>query len=140
MDNQPFQTPKKNQKKPKKTLKKLPIKMVYLLTVQLPLDRVDIWFQDEARFGQQNTTKRLWAKTRNRPRAVRQLQFEFAYLFGPVCPSTGETKALITPCVNRNIMCQHFSLISKKTRAGRHAVVIMDGAGWHTDDIAIILP
>ena len=23
---------------------------------------IDIWFQDEARFGQQNTTTRLWAE------------------------------------------------------------------------------
>jgi hypothetical protein len=36
------------------------------------LDSVDIWFQDEARFGQQNTTTRLWAEKGSRPRAVKQ--------------------------------------------------------------------
>ncbi|WP_155866780.1 hypothetical protein [Colwellia sp. PAMC 21821] len=36
----------------------------------ISLDKVDVWFQDEARFGQQNTTTRLWAKTGSRPRAV----------------------------------------------------------------------
>lgn len=111
--------------------------MIYLLPGHMPLDRVDIWFQDEARFGQQNTTTRLWAKTGSRPRAVRQQQFEYAYLFGAVCPATGETEALITPWVDKKIMCKHLSLISKKTRPGRYAVVIMDGAGWHTDDIAV---
>jgi hypothetical protein len=40
------------------------------------LDRIDVWFQDEARFGQQNTTTRIWATKGTRPRAVRQQQFE----------------------------------------------------------------
>jgi hypothetical protein len=39
------------------------------------LDNVDIWFQDEARFGQYNTTTRLWAEKGSRPRAVKQQQF-----------------------------------------------------------------
>lgn len=100
------------------------------------LDRVDIWFQDEARFGQQNTTTRIWATKGSRPRAVKQQQFDYAYLFGAVCPATGETEALIAPWVNKEIMQQHLELISTRTQPGRHAVVIMDGAGWHTDDIA----
>ena len=32
-------------------------------------------------------------------------------------------------------MIEHLSLISKKTKAGDYAVVIMDGAGWHSNDI-----
>ena len=99
------------------------------------LNRVDVWFQDEARFGQQNTTTRLWAKKGSRPRAVKQQQFEYAYLFGAVCPATGETEALVTPCVNQEIMRIHLENISKRTPAGRHALVIMDGAGWHTDHL-----
>ena len=31
------------------------------------LANVDVWFQDEARFGQQNTTTRLWARRGSRP-------------------------------------------------------------------------
>lgn len=50
------------------------------------LDSVDIWFQDEARFGQQNTTIRLWAKKGSRPRAVKQQQFINAYLFSACLP------------------------------------------------------
>ncbi|MFD1621046.1 hypothetical protein [Thalassotalea marina] len=51
---------------------------------------VDVWFQDEGRFGQQNNTTRLWAPKGSRPRAIRQ-QFEYVYLFGAECPSTGKT-------------------------------------------------
>jgi transposase len=67
---------------------------------------------------------------------VKQQQFDYVYLFGAVCPATGETEALITPWVNREIMTHHLQQIAKRTHLGRHAVVIMDGAGWHTDDIA----
>jgi hypothetical protein len=61
-----------NQKKRKNGLKKMRIEMIKLIPGHLPLDRVDIWFQDEARFGQQNTTTRLWAKTGSRPRVIKQ--------------------------------------------------------------------
>jgi hypothetical protein len=66
-----------------------------------------------------------------RPRAVKQQQFDYAYLFGAVCPATGETEALIAPYVDKNIMTHHLEQISAKTKTGRHALVIMDGAGWH---------
>jgi transposase len=116
-------------------LKKLQIEMINLIPGHIALDKVDIWFQDEARFGQQNTTTRVWAETGSRPRVVKQQQFEYAYLFGAVCPSTGETEALLAPWVNKQVMTQHLEQISRATKPGRHAVFIMDGAGWHTKDI-----
>ncbi|MCE9786449.1 hypothetical protein [Shewanella chilikensis] len=35
--------------------------------VFFPLERVDLWFHDEARFDQQNQTTRLWAKQEDYP-------------------------------------------------------------------------
>ena len=58
------------------------------------------------------------------------------HLFGAVCPTTGETEALLAPFVSKDIMRKHLLQISQKTKPGRHAIVVMDGAGWHTDDIA----
>ena len=95
----------------------------------IALDKVEFWFQDEARIGQQNTTTRLWSMKGCRP--VKQPQFDYAYLFGAVCPATGETEALIAPYVDKNIMTLHLEQISAKTQTGRHAEVIMDGAEWH---------
>jgi hypothetical protein len=92
-------------------------------------DQIDVWFQDEARFGQQNQTTKIWATKGTRPRVVKQQQFEYGYLFGAVCPSTGQTEALISPVVNKEMMSVHLSQISNATPNGRHAVVIMDGAG-----------
>jgi len=62
--------------------KKFQIKTILKIPGSIPLDKVDIWFQDEARFGQQNTTTRIWAEKGIRPRVVQQQQFTYAYLFG----------------------------------------------------------
>ncbi|MBO1519015.1 IS630 family transposase, partial [Oceanisphaera pacifica] len=85
---------------------------------------------------QQNTTTRLWARTGTRPRVVRQQQFEYAYLFGSVCPGRGIGQAIVVPWTNKEAMRLHLQQIADITEPDRHAVVIMDGAGWHTDDIA----
>ncbi|EHH1216294.1 hypothetical protein J7H99_001921 [Vibrio parahaemolyticus] len=64
-------------------LKKIKIETILNIPEHIALECVDVWFQDEARFGQQNTTTRLWAEKAARPRAEKQ-QFEYAYLFGSV--------------------------------------------------------
>lgn len=92
---------------------------------------VDIWFQDEARVGQQGRTTRVWAIKGTRPRAVKQLQFISTYIFGAVCPSKGLSAALIMPYVGVITMEKHLEEISKNVSPGRHAVVIVDQASWH---------
>jgi len=52
----------------KKRLKKSLSESIILIPGHVALDKVDIWFQDEARFGQQNTTTRVWAEKGSRPR------------------------------------------------------------------------
>ncbi|HDY7739958.1 TPA: IS630 family transposase [Vibrio vulnificus] len=116
--------------------KKFNIETTLKIPGHMGLDNVDVWFQDGARFGQQNTTTRLWAERGSRPRVVKQQQFEYAYLFGSVCPARGIGEAMVVPRVNKNIMVEHLKQLSAVTEKGRHAVVIMDGAGWHTNDIA----
>jgi hypothetical protein len=56
---------------------KLPIEMILTIPGHITLDKVDFWFQDEVRIGQ-NTAIRLWANKGSRPRAVKQQQFEYA--------------------------------------------------------------
>ncbi len=67
---------------------------------------------------------------------MKQQQFEYAYLFGSVCPARGIGEAMVVPWVNKDLMVEHLRQISAVTEKGRHAVVIMDGASWHTEDIA----
>ena len=46
---------------------------------------LEIWFQDEARVGQQGTLTRIWAERGTRPRAPRDTRYIWSYIFGAVC-------------------------------------------------------
>ncbi len=65
---------------------------------------------------------------------MKQQQFEYAYLFGAVCPTTGDTEALISPLVNKEVIYSQLKQISQRAQRGRVAVVIMDRAAWHFKD------
>ena len=97
-------------------------------------ENVDVWFQDEARFGQRGTLTRIWAIKGTRPRVVRQQQSTYAYLFGAVCPQQNKAVGLVLPTVNTDAMQLHVDEISKATPAGRHALLVCDMASWHTTD------
>ncbi|MBF4453748.1 IS630 family transposase, partial [Vibrio vulnificus] len=60
-------------------------------------------------------SKRLWAERGSRPRVVKQQQFEYAYLFGSVCPARGIGEAMVVPWVNKNIMVEHLKQRSAVT-------------------------
>lgn len=96
------------------------------------MESVDIWFQDEARVGQRGTVTRTWAKKGTRPRLARQQQFEYAYVFGAVCPIRDEAVGLVLPAANTEAMLVHLEHISMKIPVGRHAVIVLDKAAWHT--------
>lgn len=99
---------------------------------EVNFEDVEIWFQDEARFGQKGSLSRLWAVKGTRPRAVRQQQFKYTYLFGAVCPQRGVGVGLLLPYANKDTMKIHLELISSQIPQGRHAVIVLDRAGWHT--------
>jgi len=92
---------------------------------------LEVWFQDEARVGQQGTLTRTWAERGTRPRAPRDTRYKSAYIFGAVCPGRGATAALVMPFANTEAMNAHLSEIAKTVASGAHAILVMDGAGWH---------
>jgi transposase len=106
----------------------------------IKLEDIDIWFQDEARVGQKGTLTRTWALKGTRPRLKRQQQYEYAYVFGAVCPKRDEAVGVVMPAVNSNAMKVHLELISAKVAEGRHAVIIMDQAKWHTTNKVRLFP
>ncbi len=69
-----------------------------------PDQRVEVWFQYEARFGQQGTMTRVWAKRGSRPTQIKQTEYQWVYLIGAVNPTTGDSLALIEPTVNTSLM------------------------------------
>jgi len=92
---------------------------------------IEVWFQDEARVGQQGTLTRLWARRGTRPRAPRDRRYAWAYLFGAVCPQRATGAALVLPFVNIDAMNRHLEEIGRCVATGAHAVVVLDQAGWH---------
>src|SRR5205085_11670711 len=79
-----------------------------------PGKRVEVWLQDEARVGQQGTLTRVWAERGSRPTAVKQTEYEWAYLFAAVNPLTGASSALIAPTVNTHYMNEHLRFIGRE--------------------------
>ncbi|HLO40629.1 MAG TPA: IS630 family transposase [Phycisphaerales bacterium] len=92
---------------------------------------VRVFFMDEARFGQQGTTTRMWAPRGSRPTAVKQTRYEWVYLYAAVEPATGFSVGLQAPLVNTPTMNVFLKMLSAELGPMDHAVLIMDGAGWH---------
>ena len=93
---------------------------------------VEIRWQDEARVGQQGTLTRVWARRGTRPRALRGQRRNSAHLFGAVCPERDTGAAIIMPQANTEAMNEHLAEISRGVTEGAYAVLVVDGAGWHT--------
>ena len=93
---------------------------------------IEVWFADEARVGQQGTLTRVWAKRGPRPRAPRDRRYTSARLFGAVCPARRTGAAVVMPEVNIAAMEAHLAEIGRRVSPGAHAVLVLDGAGWHS--------
>jgi transposase len=94
-------------------------------------NRLELWWQDEARVGQQGTLTRVWAERGSRPLAPRDQRREWAYIFGAICPHRDIGAALVLPCANAQAMNLHLEEISSQVAQGSHAVLLLDRAGWH---------
>jgi len=92
---------------------------------------IEIWFQDEARVGQKGTHAYVWAPFGSCPLMVKDNRHDSVHLFGAICPARGVGAAIIMPAVNTEAMNEHLKEISSQVTADAHAVLILDGAGWH---------
>ena len=69
---------------------------------------------------------------------MRDRRYDWAYLFGAVCPATGATAAYVTPKANSWTFQLHLDEISRNIAQDAHAVLVLDGAGWHgATDLAV---
>jgi transposase len=71
-------------------------------------------------------------KARHAPARGRDHRFASAYLFGAICPARGTGAAVIMPHVNIHAMNEHLAEISRCVSLGAIALLVLDGAGWHT--------
>lgn len=103
-----------------------------------PDEKVEVFFEDEARFGQQGTMARVWAPTGSRPRALKQTQYGYLYVLTAVCAATGMTVGLISPTLNVGVINTFLEQFSRELPARTHAILIWDGAGFHTSKDVVV--
>jgi transposase len=112
--------------------KEIVVEQIDAIAAEHPDRVLRIYFEDEARFGTQGTITRVWAPKGSRPRAIRQNGREWLYVLMAVCVSTGAASGLIMPELNTGVLNLFLEQFSRELPEGVHAVLIWDGAGYHT--------
>src|SRR4051794_27975206 len=97
-----------------------------------PGQRIEVWHQDEARFGQKGTLTRVWARRGSRPRRVRQDGRESLYVLTAVCAASGAAAGLVMPELDTAVVNLFLEELSGRLAPGVHAVLLWDNAGYHT--------
>src|SRR3954469_4969523 len=118
--------------------KEIVVEQIGAIAEAHPDQEVHTFFQDEARFGQKGTITRVWARKGSRPRAVRQTGFTSLYVLAAVCAATGAVSALIMPELNTAVVNLFLEQFARELPAGVHAVLIWDGAGYHTSKDLVV--
>lgn len=62
---------------------------------------------------------------------MRDTRYEWAYLFGAACPDRATAAGLVLPFANTEAMNLHLAEIARTVAPGAHALLVLDGAGWH---------
>ena len=69
----------------------------------------------------------------------RQNGYQWAYIFTAVRPATGDDFTLVLPTVNAKVMDLFLARFAATLPQDVHAVLVLDGAGWH-DQRALTVP
>ena len=85
---------------------------------QHPEAVIQVWHQDEARFGQQGTLTRVWARRGSRPRRRRQNGRESLYVLTATCASSGAAFGLVMPELNTPVVNQFLQEFSRQLAPG----------------------
>jgi transposase len=64
---------------------------------------------------------------------MKQTEYGWVYLFGASAPETGESHACLLPRADTEAMGLYLADFGRNLAPDVHALVVMDGAGWHTN-------
>jgi transposase len=103
-----------------------------------PGEEVQVWHQDEARFGQQGTITRVWARRGSRPRRVRQNGRASLYVLTAVCAAIGAASGLIAPELNTGVVNLFLEQFARQLAPGVRAVLLWDNAGYHVSKDLVV--
>jgi transposase len=93
---------------------------------------VEVWSQDEARFGLKPVLRRIWAAVGERPVAIVDERYEWLWLFAATHPRTGRTFWLVLPRLDASCVQAFLDEFAKEhAREGKRIVLVWDGAPAH---------
>lgn len=100
-----------------------------------------IWAEDEHRLGLIPIRRRVWAPRGTRPTAPGDRRYQWLYVYGLVRPTTGQSWWALLPTVSAAAMTVALAAFAadEGIDADHRAVVVWDGAGWHTSG-ALVIP
>jgi putative transposase len=118
--------------------KEIVVEQIQAIAAAHPGEQIHTYFQDEARFGQRGTITRVWARRGSRPTTVQQTGFVSLYVLAAVCAATGAMSAAIMPELNTAVVNLFLEQFARELPAAVHAVLIWDGAGFHTGEGLVV--
>jgi hypothetical protein len=99
-----------------------------------PQASVEIWAMDEHRIGLKPVLRRVWTRQGQRRRITVRHRYQWMYVYGFVCPESGQTEWRLFSTVRTDIFSQVLADFAQAVGAGptKQIVLVLDGAGWHT--------
>lgn len=122
--------PKRDENAVKEWLEALPT-VVDEVAQAHPDEKLEVYFGDETRFGQQGILVRQWSEVGNRPTRERQIEYKNAWIFGAVNPRTGDHHGIVTTHAATDFMQMFIDSFSSSLGLGVHALLVVDNAAWH---------
>lgn len=95
---------------------------------------------DEQRIGLKPIIRRVWRRRGQRPIVKVQHRSKWMYLYGFVCPSSGQTFWLLLPTVSIAAYSRALAEFARAVGAGpdKHVLLVRDQAGWHISAQVVI--
>ena len=119
-----------------------PIKLAEVVAEEAerhPGAAIEVFATDEHRIGLKPILRRVWAPRGERPIARGHHRFEWLYVTAFVSPATGESVWYLATGVDKALFEDTLALFAREAGAGqdRIIVLVLDGAGWHTEPLAV---
>lgn len=93
---------------------------------------MEVWSQDEARFGLKPVLRRVWSPLGERPLAIINERYEWLWLFAATHPRTGRVFWLVLPRLDAPCVQLFLDEFAKEyAPEGKRLVLVWDGAPAH---------
>ena len=102
------------------------------MKVAHPGDEVEVWSEDEARFGLKPILRRVWSPEGERPVAEVDVRYEWLWLYAATHPRTGRVFWLVLPWLDAacvQVFLTEFA--ARHAPEGKRIIMAWDGAPAH---------